>query len=281
MEKVTLYIPCYNVEGYLKECLEAVLKQTHTPDEVLVIDDGSTDQTAEIAAQYPVRLIRHQQNKGLAAARNTAILNSRNELVASIDADVVLAQDWLEKMVVSMHHDGVVGAGGKLVEKFQQKLADRWRAIHMAQHWGDLPNEDPPAINGGNTIFKASAIKRVGLYNEVFRTNYEDHDICRRLRTRGYRLFYTPEAVCYHLRRDTIRSIVRTWWRWQAPPWQQKAFTRGTLRRKLQSDLGLHLRGLAFDDVRHLRFRLAGIDLLSLFYAIYADLRYYGKGVKE
>jgi GT2 family glycosyltransferase len=276
MEKVTVYIPCYNAERYLKDCLQAVLKQTHAPDEVLVIDDGSTDRTTEIASSYPVRLIRHRSNKGLAAARNTAVLNSRNEWIASVDADVVAAHDWLEKLVKSMNGDGIAGVGGKLVEKFQQRLADRWRAVHMPQHWGDCPNGKPLALSGSNALFKASALREVGLYNEKFRTNYEDSDICGRLRARGYRLFYTPHAVCYHLREDTIRSILRTWWRWHAPPWQQQAFTRDVLFRKLKNDLG-HLRRLAFYDLRHFRLRLASLDLLSMFYSIYADVRWYGQ----
>lgn len=278
MDQVTLYVPCYNAERYLKDCLEAVLRQTHLPDEILVIDDGSTDHTAEIASKYPVRLIRHPQNKGLGAACNTAISNSRNELVASISADVAPAPDWLERLVVNIHHDGFAGGGGKLVEKFQQRLADQWRAVHMPQDRGHGPKDDLPTISGSNTIFKASAIKQIGLYNEAFRRSYEDHDLCERLRKRGFRLYYRPDAVCYHLRQDTIPSAIRTRWGWIAPIWHRQPFTLHNLLRRLRDDVRAHLRDMLFDDVRHFRLRLVGVDLLSLCYFIYADLRHHLRG---
>jgi GT2 family glycosyltransferase len=71
--KVSVYIPCYNVANYLAPVLEGALQQTLPPDEILVIDDGSKDQTCEIAARYPVTIVRHERNRGLAAARNTGI----------------------------------------------------------------------------------------------------------------------------------------------------------------------------------------------------------------
>src|SRR5215831_14943417 len=83
--KISVYIPAYNVADYLPRCLEALFAQTLPPDEILVIDDGSRDASAEIASKYPsVALIHHGTNKGLGAARNTATRAARNELVASL-----------------------------------------------------------------------------------------------------------------------------------------------------------------------------------------------------
>src|SRR6516162_6327317 len=74
VERVTAYIPAYNVSEYLARTIEGLLAQTHAFDEILVIDDGSHDNSAEIASRYPqVTLIKHPVNKGLSAARNTAL----------------------------------------------------------------------------------------------------------------------------------------------------------------------------------------------------------------
>jgi glycosyltransferase involved in cell wall biosynthesis len=275
MKPVTVYVPCYNVERTLKDCLEAILRQTYTPDEILVVDDGSTDRTAEIAKGYPVRTIRHPQNKGLAAARNTAVLNSRNELVASVDADVAPSAEWLERIVVNMEHDGFAGGGGRLVEKFQQTLADKWRATHMVQNRRALPSQDVPTISGSNALLKASAIKRAGLYNEQFRRSFEDHDICYRLRRLGYRLYFRPDAVCYHLRRDSIRSVVKTWCQWRAPAWHQKPATLENLLIKMKEDVRDSLLDIAETDLRNLQLRFSAIDIFLASYSIYSDLRYY------
>ena len=87
---ISVYIPAYNVAEFLPKSIECLLAQTLTPDEILVVDDGSRDASAEIATRYSkVTLIRHEQNRGLAAARNTAFRSARNEFIASLDADCV------------------------------------------------------------------------------------------------------------------------------------------------------------------------------------------------
>ncbi len=83
---VGLYIPCYNAEKTLPACIEAVLGHSYRLKEVMVVDDGSTDLTQQVANRYPVRVIAHPFNKGLAAARNTAICHMDTEYVASVDA---------------------------------------------------------------------------------------------------------------------------------------------------------------------------------------------------
>src|ERR1700683_4929184 len=88
--RISVYIPAYHVAESLPQSTESLQSHPLPPDEILVIDDGSRDSTPEIAARYPqVTLIRHEQNRGLAAARNTAFKTARNELVASLDADCV------------------------------------------------------------------------------------------------------------------------------------------------------------------------------------------------
>ena len=275
MDRVSVYIPCYNGERYLQGSLEALLRQTCAPDEILVIDDASTDHSVEVASRYPVRVIRHEHNKGLAAARNTGILNSRNELVASVDQDVAANPDWLEKLLPSIRRDGFAGGGGKLVEKFQQSLADQWRATHMRQDLGEHPRDDLRIMSTNNTLFKASAIKEVGLYNEIFRRTFEDWDMCHRLRRRGYRLYYRPDAVCNHLRRDTVSSAIKTWWRWRAPAWLQQPLTLESLLTKIRVDLRDCLADMAKRDWQRHQLRLTGVDLLLASYSIYADLRCY------
>ena len=99
MEKLSLYIPCYNAEKYIGECLDGVIKQTYPIDEILIINDGSNDKTVSIASAYPVRIIHHNKNKSLAAARNTAFKEAKNDYVAALDADCVPRPDWLEHLI--------------------------------------------------------------------------------------------------------------------------------------------------------------------------------------
>src|SRR3989338_1636252 len=99
MEKVSLYIPCYNAQDTVRECLESVFGQTRAVDEIVVIDDGSTDSSIKIAKEYPVKVIRHEKNRGLAACRNSAFEFARNEIIASLDADCAAEPEWLEELM--------------------------------------------------------------------------------------------------------------------------------------------------------------------------------------
>jgi len=276
-EKITVYIPAYNVAEFLAPCIEGLLAQSLPPDEILVIDDGSRDASAEIAAKYArVTLIRHEGNKGLAAARNTAMRAARNEMVASLDADCIPAPDWLSRLAASLHDSSVVGAGGKLIEGIQKSLADRWRAVHMAQHWGNEGIRNPRFLFGCNNLFRKSAVLAIGAYNESMRTNGEDVDLCQRLREKGWNLSYVPSARVTHLRHDTARSILEAKWRW----WRfgVNAYAGGVrLRSVVGHAIHVHFRYNFLEpflaDLQARRFNLAAFDFLVLVYFPWRDLR--------
>ena len=218
MEKISVYIPCYNAERFIVKAVKSILAQTLCPDEVLVIDDGCNDRSIELIEKFPVKVIRMGWNQGLAAARNRAYQEVKNELIASIDADCEAHPEWLEQLVKAFPVD-CAGTGGKIVEANQQNLADRWRAQHMPLHWGDQSVLNPKVIYGANQLFRKSAIFKVGLLDtskvtEDYKIGFEDLELARKLYSAGYKLFYNPRAMVYHLRTDTPASIIRQYWRW-------------------------------------------------------------------
>ena len=79
MEKISVYIPCYNAERFIVRAVESILAQTLSPDEVLLIDDGCTDRSIELIERFPVKVISMGGNQGLAAARNRAYREAKNE----------------------------------------------------------------------------------------------------------------------------------------------------------------------------------------------------------
>ena len=213
--QATVYVPCYNAAAWIERVLHGVLAQTLPPDEIIVVDDGSSDNTVEAAARFPVTLIRHERNRGLAAARNTAMRAARNELVAALDSDVVPEPAWLKHLAPHFENPQVALGGGKLVEAVQRTLADRWRAFHLRQHRGDFPITNPPFIFGANTLARRSAVLEAGGYDERLRTNGEDSNLSYRLRERGWTTVYEPAAICGHLREDTVYTALTTFWRYR------------------------------------------------------------------
>jgi GT2 family glycosyltransferase len=271
---VTVYIPAYNVSEFLAPCIESLLDQTLPPDEILVIDDGSQDNSAEVASRFPqVTLIKHPVNKGLASARNTAMRTARNELVASIDADCVAAPSWLAELARYLNDPALVGVGGKLIEGVQRTTADRWRAVHMPQHWGNTPIRSPRFLFGCNNLFRKSAVLAAGEYDERMRTNGEDVDLCIRLRQKNWEFIYVPSAQVTHLRHDTTQSILDTYWRWR--PGVNAYANGGRLRSVLGRAIFVHFRYTFLDpfrkDVEAHRWKLAVFDFLVLAYFPYRD----------
>jgi glycosyltransferase involved in cell wall biosynthesis len=221
--EITLYIPCFNAEQHLSRAIDALQNQTYPVAQILIVDDGSSDRTSSIARYYrktsrfPLDLLAHPSNLGLAAARNTAIENTHTKFVASLDSDVLPSPDWLMNMVVAFQRNPISGVGGNLIETQLTTKADLWRNTHMRQSWGTHDIMNPPFLYGSNTLFLKSALYDVGLYNPRYRTNYEDVDISMRLYQGGHSLQFLGKAECYHLRRDTTSSIVRTNWKWCSP----------------------------------------------------------------
>ena len=120
-----------------------------------------------------------------------------------------------------MAPQGVVGLGGRLLEREVSTPADRWRSIFMKQHWGET-RCTPPYLFGSNTVFLRQAIVDVGMYDVSLRSNYEDVDLCTRLKRKGHIYRYHPDAVVFHNKRDTVSSALRSYWRWQMPPKERR-----------------------------------------------------------
>lgn len=95
---LSIVIPAYNEEGYIKACLDSISKQTVSPDEVIVVDNNSTDNTAAIAKQYAFVKIITEQKQGKAHARNTGFYASSSKLIGRIDADTLLPVDWVDQV---------------------------------------------------------------------------------------------------------------------------------------------------------------------------------------
>jgi glycosyltransferase involved in cell wall biosynthesis len=217
-ERVTAFIPAYRCEATLERCLQAVRRLTYPVHEVLVVDDGSPDRAAEIAADLGAKVVHHPENRGLAAACNTALDHCAGDYLLKIDADIELSPLWLERAMAAFRDPAVAGVGGKVTEFYTLRLADRWRQTYMAQHWGPQPLAEAPGLFGADCIYRVEALRSVGGWDLRYRTNYEDMNLSLRLRARGRRLVYEPRAGARHLRRDTLESVLNGFWSWYYPP---------------------------------------------------------------
>ena len=217
-EKVSIYIPAYNAENTIRESIESIFKQTLKFDEIIVIDDNSTDATNKIVKEYKnINLIKNETNKGLGYNRNLGIKNSSNNIIASIDADVVLNDVWLEVMIKYFDKNQNLMCGGKMSEKLIENKYNAWRAKYYSQNWGNKDIINPPFLYGCNTIQHKLIWETVNGYNSELFTNGEDIDYCNRISlTQKFELRYCSQALSEHLQNDDINSLSNRIWRYHS-----------------------------------------------------------------
>ena len=216
-EKITIYIPAYNAESTITQSIESILDQSIKFNEIIVINDNSTDNTLKKISPFSeVKIINNKKNEGLSACRNLGFENSKNQIIAAIDSDVVLDKYWLENTICHLKDD-IAMCGGNLIEKHIQNKFNKWRSIHYKQNWGNYNLLNPSFLFGCNTIQKKDLWKEVGGYDLKLRSNGEDIDYCYKLKKlKKYKSFYSAEAKCYHLQNDSLDSLSKRVWRYHS-----------------------------------------------------------------
>jgi GT2 family glycosyltransferase len=204
----------FNGEDYLPECLDALLELGEELDEVLVVDNGSTDRSRElVAARYPgVRTLALHRNGGPGTARNAGMRAARNRWVLAVDNDAVLGRDVLQRLREALEQDpqGVLaqprsvlhhepatvhydGASFHYVGLFS--LRNFFTPLAQAQGSGTLPVDGFVSICG---LLDRDVVLAEGGYDEEFFILFEDFDLSLRLRIAGHRLLSVEEALVRH-----------------------------------------------------------------------------------
>lgn len=187
MAKISIVIPSYNQAEYLPEAIESAYSQTYQPCEIIVVDDGSTDESLEIAERYtfpkypliesPVRVIK-QVNKGLPSARNTGIMNATGDYIMFLDADDILKENALERINIEIHTSNadIIAPSFKQFGKSSQEII-----------LGPFTLDDLKIANriGYFSAIRRSALLEIGGYNPRMRWGWEDYDLWFDLFKRG------------------------------------------------------------------------------------------------
>lgn len=266
---VSVVIPAFNYARFLPATIESVLAQTHSALEVILVDDGSTDDTREVAARFTDPRVRYvwQKNAGLSAARNTGIREARHDFVAFLDADDLWLPGFLRAVLdrfaalgtgyaMVATHTGRVDADGRpLPENRHTRVTDTWR--------GELTARDFCLRNcplSSSVVVRRSAFEECGLFDTALRSS-EDRDMWIRI-TQRHRAWFIAEphaSIRRHsanmsrnaprMERNSRAVILRAWQRGAVPRWNIPFWLRAFAIHYIRSawthhDQRYHLRAL-------------------------------------
>jgi len=245
---LSVVICSFNGADGIGRCLDALCLQTiYSRLEVIVVDDGSTDNTSDVARGYGATVVRHHDNRGLAAARNSGIAAASAPIIGFVDDDCEPEPQWAEQLLVS-YRPGVVGVGGPLLAEapvcFMRGYLERHNPLrpqeinlaksdnaayrlllYLQRQWSAEERNDQREVYslvGGNMSFRRDTLLEIERFDERFRFGCEEVDLCRRLVRAGFpsRLVFNPDARVTHHFEPTLRDTMR----------RSRAYGRGSAR---------------------------------------------------
>lgn len=163
--RLTVVVPIYNVENYLKKCVDSIISQTYADFEIILVDDGSTDKSGAIADEYAanhsnIKTI-HQKNQGLSGARNTGINHCKTELIAFVDSDDYIESNMYQSLVKRLDENGAdISIGGV----YREKISGEKKSLYQ-------PNTEK-AFSKKEALVELNSLKyfNMSVCNVVFKT---------------------------------------------------------------------------------------------------------------
>lgn len=233
--RASVVICSYNGAATIEACLEGATSLAYPNYEVIVVNDGSTDETAAIAKRFPVSVIE-TENRGLSAARNSGLAASAGKIVAYIDDDCVPDRDWLSYLALSFMSTPHAAVGGPNVAPPGGVVAECVARAPGGPTHVLVSDREAEHIPGCNMAFRREVLEQIGGFDPRFTIAGDDVDVCWRLQNAGWTIGFSPAGMVWHRRRTSVRAYLQ----------QQKGYgaAEGLLERKWPEryNLGGHLR---------------------------------------
>jgi FkbM family methyltransferase len=213
----SIVIPVHNQLDFTRQCLESI--RAHTPEahEVIVVDNGSSDGTAEYLRSLPgVKVVQNDTNRGFPAAVNQGIREAVGRQVLLLNNDCVVTPGWLGRLLAALHREPTIGLAGPCTNRIsgEQQVPARYETIEQLEaftrEWGranDRRLVDTDRLVGFCLLIRRAAIEKIGLFDEQFGVGcFEDDDFCRRALQAGFRAVIAVDSFVHHYGSQTFRA---------------------------------------------------------------------------
>jgi GT2 family glycosyltransferase len=208
---ISIIIPTYNGALRISNCIESLLKQSGSHSyEILVVNDGSTDNTIDVLKSFPSIQVITQLNTGPAAARNRGAREARGEILLFTDDDCVPMSDWITEMLRPFTDAAVVGAKG-IYRTHQRGLAARFVQIEYEDRYRIMQaHPDIDFIDTYSAAFRRDRFLEMNGYDTSFPVACaEDIELSYRMSARGWKMRFSPTAIVYHSHPDTFSNYLK------------------------------------------------------------------------
>jgi glycosyltransferase involved in cell wall biosynthesis/MoaA/NifB/PqqE/SkfB family radical SAM enzyme len=215
MTSSSILIPAYNCAAALPACLDSILEQTAQPLEIIVIDDGSTDETAKVAEKFDgIRLIRRTERGGAGAARASGVREARGDIVVFIDSDCIAPIDWLEKITACFDENPEYGAVGGMYRHCHAKslisIFGKFEEEYLHHNFALTPHQS--TLTGGNMAVRRSVWNEARSGRELIHfqqvASSEDTVVANEIRAVST-TYFTTDIYVSHLPKDDFRGFFR------------------------------------------------------------------------
>jgi glycosyltransferase involved in cell wall biosynthesis len=207
--RVSVVVCSYNGGRTLEQCLRSLQSLDYPNYEVILVDDGSTDHTREIAARFPEVITIHQPNQGLSVARNVGLRAATGSVIAYTDSDCFADPNWLSHLVYQLECSGAAAVGGPNLTPDDGRLAACVAASPGQPTHVLVSDQEAEHIPGCNMAFRREALERIGGFDPRYRTAGDDVDVCWRLQHEGEWISFAPGAFVWHHRRQGLRTYLK------------------------------------------------------------------------
>lgn len=222
MKRTVLIVLTWNGLANLQHGLPSVFFQLGPADQLIVVDNGSTDGSADwVAARYPAAsIIRNSTNRGFAAAVNQGIRATDSEWVITLNDDTVVSPGWLEALLAAAQGERVGMCACRMLLADDPARFDsagiwvNWAGVAWNRWYGEPVSAHPVEVAqevfgpcGGAALYRRAMLDQIGLFDEDFFAYYEDVDLAWRARRAGWNCLYVPQAEVIHAHSATGRRV--------------------------------------------------------------------------
>ena len=208
--EASIIIPTFNSSSRIQKCLDALLEHTAGHNvEILVVNDGSTDDTAEVVGQYQAVRLLNQANAGPAAARNRGAMESNADILLFTDDDCIASPGWLASMLAPFKDPEVVGAKGSYRTRQKRQIARFVQAEYEDRYRLMAHTNSIDFVDTYSAGFRRDRFLQMHGYDTSFPVACaEDVELSYRMSNCGWKMKFAPAAVVYHTHPDTLRAYL-------------------------------------------------------------------------